>query len=114
MNRMNRTVSGLIALIVVGSTLLAPVSALAQGETGRRNTTIGLGALSGYLFTKGGNKTGAFVATGATAVAYRRYNDSVKARHKRERIAREQRLHRQHVAAIHARNLHRKAVNHHG
>ena len=64
------------------------IAAAAQNETGRRNTALGLGALTGYLFTRGGNKTPAFVAAGATAYAYKRYDDAVRARHRRERLAR--------------------------
>ena len=78
----------MMAALTIAGTVLTPVTAHAQGEAGRRNTTIGLGALTGYLFTRGGNKTGAFIAAGATAIAYKRYEDSINARHKRERIAR--------------------------
>ena len=56
---------------------------------------LGLAALTGYLFTRGGNKVPAFISLGATAYAYKRYNDSLKARHRRERLAR-QRRHRAH------------------
>ena len=86
--RIKQSIYSFITANILLGILLTPICASAQGEEGRRNTTIGLGALSGYLFTRGGNKTGAFAAAAATGVAYKRYDDSVKARHKRERLAR--------------------------
>jgi hypothetical protein len=55
-----------------------------------------LGALTGYLFTRGGSKVPAFIGLGATAYAYKRWDDSIKARHRRERLARHRRYHRSH------------------
>jgi hypothetical protein len=71
------------ALFICGTTL-APVAASAS-EEGRRNTTLGLGALTGYLFTRGGNKVPAFLGLAGTAYAYKRYDDSIRSRHARER-----------------------------
>ncbi|MEP6757335.1 MAG: hypothetical protein ABJA67_17660 [Chthonomonadales bacterium] len=96
MNKVNRGVCGMMAALTIAGVIATPVQAIAQGEQGRKNTTMALGGLTGYLFTRGGNKTGAFVSAAATAVAYKRYQDSVKARHKRERIARLR--HNKHVA----------------
>ena len=45
-------------------TLATPIAANAS-EEGRRNTALGLGALTGYLFTRGGSKVPAFVGLGA-------------------------------------------------
>lgn len=97
MNKVHRNLCGMMAALTIAGVVATPVQALAQGEQGRKNTTMGLGALTGYLFTRGGNKTGAFVSAAATAVAYKRYQDSVNARHKRERLAKLR--HKRHAAA---------------
>ena len=76
-----------MAALFMASIVTAPVAAKAS-EEGRRNTTLALGALTGYLFTRGGNKVPAFVSLGATAYAYKRYQDKVNDRHRRERRAR--------------------------
>src|SRR5947209_1688343 len=78
-----RFFAGAMAALAIGGTALTPIAASAS-EEGRRNTTLGLGALTGYLFTRGGSKIPAFVGLGATAYAYKRYQDSVNARHKRQ------------------------------
>jgi hypothetical protein len=89
----NRLFAGAIAFVFMAGVASAPIAASAS-EEGRRNTTLGLGALTGYLFTRGGNKVPAFVGAAATAYAYKRYDDSIKARHKRERAARARRYSR--------------------
>jgi hypothetical protein len=72
---------------VIGLSILAglfsatPASA---SEEGRRNTALALGAVTGYLFTRGGSKVPAFAGLAATAYAAKKYNDSVKDRHRRE------------------------------
>jgi len=58
--------------------------AASASEEGRRNTTLALGALTGYLFTRGGNKLPAFLGLAGTAYAYKRYDDAVRARHAQE------------------------------
>ena len=108
MTTLNRFVGGMIAALTIAGTVATPLAASAQGEQGRKNTTMGLGALTGYLFTRGGNKTGAFIGAAATAVAYKRYQDSVNNRHKRERLARIR--HRNHVASL---KHHSKRIVHH-
>ena len=81
-----RFFAGALAALTLGGVVLTPVAASAS-EEGRRNTTLALGALTGYLFTRGGNKLPAFAGAAATAYAYKRYDDAIKARHKREKIA---------------------------
>jgi hypothetical protein len=68
--------------VLVG--IVSPTAATAS-EEGRRNTALALGAVTGYLFTRGGNKVPAFAGLAATAYAYKKYDDSVRARHERER-----------------------------
>ena len=93
MQRKNRFVVSVMAALFIAGTALAPISAAAS-EEGRRNTTLGLGALTGYLFTRGGSKVPAFLGLGATAYAYKRYQDSINSRHRRERAAAYYRRHR--------------------
>ena len=75
---------GIIVMLVLCSILLLPIKSIAS-EEGRRNTAIGLGALTGYLFTQRGSKVPAFMGATATLYAYKRYQDAINARHKRER-----------------------------
>ena len=84
-----------MAALFIGGAALAPVAASAS-EEGRRNTTLALGALTGYLFTRGGNKIPAFIGAAGTAYAYKRYDDAIKARHKREQRLRAYRARRNH------------------
>lgn len=84
MTTINRKVSAILAGVFLGGTLLTPIAVQAS-EQGRKNTTLGLGAVTGYLFTRKGSKVPAFVGLAATGYAYKRYDDSVKARHQRER-----------------------------
>lgn len=68
---------------MLGGAIAAPMRATAS-EDGRKNTALGLGALSAYLFTRKGNKVPAFVAAAGAAYAYKRYDDAIKDRHSRE------------------------------
>src|SRR5690348_14758411 len=86
MQRRARLFSGAMAALFVSGLALTPIAASAS-EEGRRNTTLGLGALTGYLFTRRGSKVPAFVGLAGTAYAYKRYDDAIKARHKREKLA---------------------------
>ena len=90
-----RFFSGTLAALVMAGALVTPVAVNAS-EEGRRNTTLALGALTGYLFTRGGNKVPAFIGLAGTAYAYKRYDDSIRARHRRERYARSRRYYRSH------------------
>ena len=89
-----RFYAGALALLIAVGIALMPIQANAS-EKGRRNTAIGLGALSAFLFTRGGSKVPAFLALGGAAYAYKRYDDSVRARHRRQRYYRH-RSHRHH------------------
>lgn len=96
MQRGTRLISGALASLTLAGLALAPIPAQAS-EEGRRNTALGLGALSALLFTRGGNKIPAFIAAGGAAYAYKRYDDSIRARHARERrYAQYLRRHRRH------------------
>ncbi len=109
MQRRTRFVAGAMAALFMAGATLIPVAAAAS-EEGRRNTTLGLGALTGYLFTRGGNKVPAFIGLGATAYAYKRYQDKINARHRRERISRRRRYYRSGYRAgyRYARRHHRR------
>lgn len=89
-----------MAALFMGGAIAAPISAQAS-EEGRRNTTLALGALTGYLFTRGGSKVPAFIGLAGTAYAYKRYNDSIQARHAREKRLRAYRARRHHSARRH-------------
>src|SRR5207302_3477916 len=93
MQRRARFFCGAMAALFISGLALTPVAASAS-EEGRRNTALGLGALTGYLFTRGGSKVPAFVGLGATAYAYKRYQDSYNERKKRERWATARRYYR--------------------
>ncbi len=84
MQRKTTLFAGTMAALMMALTLVTPIAARAS-EAGQRNTTLGLGALTGYLFTRKGNKTGAFIGLAGTAYAAKRYNDSIQARHRRQR-----------------------------
>jgi len=77
--RLSTTIIGLSIL----ASLFVPAAASAS-EEGRRNTALALGAVTGYLFTRGGSKVPAFAGLAATAYAAKKYNDSVQDRHRRE------------------------------
>lgn len=93
MQRRTRWITGALAALFISGVALTPMAARAS-EEGRRNTTLGLGALTGYLFTRRGSKVPAFIGLGATAYAYKRYQDKINARHRRERYARYRRYYR--------------------
>src|SRR5687767_12716902 len=86
MQRKTRYFAGALAALFFAGTLAIPTAARAS-EEGRRNTALGLGAVTAYLFTRGGSKVPAFVGLGATAYAYKRYQDKYNARKKRERYS---------------------------
>jgi hypothetical protein len=88
--RQIRWIASGLAAMVFGTGLVLPIKARAS-EEGRRNTTIGLGALSVYLFARKGDKLPAFASAAGTVYAYKRYDDAIKARHKRQSYARQQR-----------------------
>ncbi len=81
-----RLVAVCAAVLVLSS--LVPASPALASEEGRRNGTYALGALTAYLFTRGGNKVPAFLGLAATGYAYKRYQDAINDRHRRERYYR--------------------------
>ena len=84
MVRRQRWLTGALAVLLAAGLLLAATPVRAS-EEGRRKTALGLGALSVLLFTQGGNKLPALAALGGAAYAYKRYDDSMRSRHRRER-----------------------------
>jgi len=106
MQTKNRFFAGAMAALFMGGALVTPLQARAS-EEGRRNTALGLGALTGYLFTRGGSKVPAFIGLGATAYAYKRYQDQVSSRHKREKRARDRHLYRSGYHAGYSARRHR-------
>ncbi|MEI6916333.1 MAG: hypothetical protein WCL39_14455 [Armatimonadota bacterium] len=62
----------LTVLAVLGSVILAPVASIAS-ESGKKNTTLALGAATIFMATQK-NKTGAIVGAVATAIAYSQYS----------------------------------------
>jgi len=110
MQRSTRYFGAAMAAMFIGGITLTPVAAHAS-EEGRRNTTLGLGALTGYLFTRGGSKVPAFIGLAGTAYAYKRYNDSISARHAREKRMRE--YYRSRAARLKAYRAKRHHAAHH-
>ena len=83
MKTTNKITAALLALTITAGTLVAPVAASAS-EEGKRNTTLGLGALAVGLLLTQKNKLPGIVAAGGAAYAYSQYDASVRARHRRE------------------------------
>ena len=81
----SRVMAGVLALSVF-ATALVPSAAFA-GSKGRRNTAIGLGAVTIHQALKG-KTTNALVLGAGTAYAYKRYRDARKSEKRRERAAR--------------------------
>jgi hypothetical protein len=71
----NRFTAGLLATAVGAGLLTVCASGAHAGSKGRKNTTIGLGALAAYGLLKGNTTMGLAGAAG-TAYAYKRYKDS--------------------------------------
>ena len=83
MKNTNKITAALLALTITAGTLIAPIAANAS-EEGKRNTTIGLGALALGLLLTQKNKLPGIVAAGGAAYAYSQYDASVRNRHRRE------------------------------
>jgi len=107
MQNKTRFVASALAALVVAGTLAAPIAANAS-EEGRRNTALGLGAVTAYLFTRGGSKVPAFIGLGATAYAAKRYQDSYNERKKRERYATARHYYRAGYKRAQAHRRHRR------
>jgi hypothetical protein len=83
MNRIHRLVATGCAVVMGAGLVTAPIAARAS-EEGRRNTALGLGAAAAYLLLSQRNKTAGIAAAAGAAYAYKRYDDSVRARHQWE------------------------------
>ena len=79
-----RLTAGAITLVMGLGLFAIPTSARAS-EEGRRNTAIGLGVAAGALLLTQKNKLPGIAAAAGAAYAYKRYQDKVNDRHKRER-----------------------------
>ncbi len=84
MNRSRRWTAGLLALGAGVSLFTAPIAARAS-EEGRKNTAIAAGAAAAYLLLTQKNKLPGIIAGAGAAYAYKKYDDSVNDRHRRER-----------------------------
>ena len=89
MNKRTRYISlgtlGALGAISFGGFGAAPAQA---GETGRRNTTLGLGAITAYGLLKGKKKIAIAGGVG-TAIAYTQYNKAKRNRQRREEARRQ-------------------------
>ena len=83
MNIKQRLTAVALAVSMGASAFILPLSAQAS-EEGKRNTTYALGAAAALLLTQK-NKLPGIVAAAGAGYAYTKYNDDVKARHRRER-----------------------------
>ncbi|HZO90021.1 MAG TPA: hypothetical protein VFB38_16955 [Chthonomonadaceae bacterium] len=84
MNRTHRLTALALAAVMGVGIVTAPLAARAS-EQGRRNTAIALGAAAVGLLLTQKNKLPGIVAGVGAAYAYKRYNDAVSDRHRRER-----------------------------
>lgn len=84
MQRNTRLFAAASLTAFIGSALFAPIAASAS-EEGKRNTTIGLGALAAGLLLTQKNKLPGLLAAGGTVYAYSEYQKDINRRHKRER-----------------------------
>lgn len=80
----NRLTAAGVAVVMGGGIMAVPTSARAS-EEGRKNTALALGAAAGYLLLTQKNKLPGLVAGAGAAFAFKRYDDSVKDRHRRQR-----------------------------
>ncbi len=78
---MKKAVMTGLVTITLGGSLLAPMAAHAS-EAGRRNTTLGLGALTAVLAAKH-QWVPAVIAGAGTAVAEHNWQAQINARHRR-------------------------------
>jgi hypothetical protein len=86
MQRNTRFFAAAMLTAFMGTTLFAPIAASAS-EEGKRNTTIGLGALAAGLLLTQKNKLPGLLAAGGTVYAYSQYQNDINKRHRRERAA---------------------------
>ena len=71
-----------VALSMGAGTIVFPIAAQAS-EAGKRNTAIGIGAAAAVLLLTQKNKLPGIVAAAGAAVAYKKYDDDVRSRHRR-------------------------------
>jgi len=83
--RLTHRLTAILVTLTIGVGLMMVAPAARASEEGRRNTAIALGAAAGYLLLREKNKLPGIVAAAGAAYAYKRYEDKVKARHRRER-----------------------------
>jgi hypothetical protein len=83
--RINRRLTAAAVALAMGAGIVVTPVAANASEEGRRNTALALGAAAAYLLTTQKNKTAGIVAGAGAAYAYKRYDDSIKDRHNRER-----------------------------
>jgi len=84
MNRLHNITAIALTGIVGFSAVSAPIVAAAS-ETGKKNTTIALGAAALGLLLTQHNKLPGILAAGGAAYAYSQYNKDVRNRHRNDR-----------------------------
>ena len=72
-----------VALSIGFGAIVAPGAAMAS-EEGKKNTALGIGAAAAALLLTQKNKLPGIVAAAGAAYAYKKYDDDVRSRHRRE------------------------------
>lgn len=84
MNRVNRLTAWGLALTLGAGIVATPIAARAS-EEGQRNTALGLSAAAAALLLTQKNKLPGIIAGAGAAYAWKKNQDSIEARHRRER-----------------------------
>lgn len=88
----------LFSLMAFLLTVLTPIASFA-GAQGRKNTAIGLGALSIYSLARGNTGTGLLLGAGA-AYSYKRSQDVKRHKHKSVKYVYSKKDHRYHKVVV--------------
>ena len=75
-------VTAIVLTLALSAGIAVPVVSAQASESGQRNTTIGLGALSAVLLATQKNKLPGILAAAGTAYSYTRLDHSIRQRHK--------------------------------
>ena len=84
MNRVNRLTAWGLALTLGAGIVATPIAARAS-EEGQRNTALGLSAAAAALLLTQKNKLPGIIAGAGAAYAWKKNQDSIESRHRRER-----------------------------
>ena len=83
--KITRRITAAALTAVMGAGLLLTPAMARASEEGRRNTALGLGAVAAALLLTQRNKLPGIIAGVGAAAAYKRYDDSIRDRHRYER-----------------------------